>query len=138
MITSFKYMMTFSTQTGKTILTINSPECKKRERKTKLTAFLHLFELHQKLNHGSALRYSGSELLSLYNLYVSPLLGCTHVEAPRRLQEVMFDMGFCFYSPLCFNRNTFLSSRREMMPILSLIFSALFILFGTVIIQAFR
>lgn len=32
----------------------------------------------------------------------------------------------------------FLSSRREMMPILSLIFSALFILFGTVIIQAFR
>lgn len=33
---------------------------------------------------------------------------------------------------------SFLSSRREMMPILSLIFSALFILFGTVIIQAFR
>lgn len=32
----------------------------------------------------------------------------------------------------------FLCSRREMMPILSLIFSALFILFGTVIIQAFR
>lgn len=32
----------------------------------------------------------------------------------------------------------FFSSRREMMPILSLIFSALFILFGTVIIQAFR
>lgn len=28
--------------------------------------------------------------------------------------------------------------RREMMPLLSLIFSALFILFGTVIIQAFR
>lgn len=32
----------------------------------------------------------------------------------------------------------FLCSRREMMPILSLIFSALLILFGTVIIQAFR
>lgn len=29
-------------------------------------------------------------------------------------------------------------SRREMMPLLSLIFSALFILFGTVVIQAFR
>lgn len=28
--------------------------------------------------------------------------------------------------------------RREMMPLLSLIFSALFILFGTVVIQAFR
>ena len=28
--------------------------------------------------------------------------------------------------------------RREMMPLLSLVFSALFILFGTVIVQAFR
>lgn len=28
--------------------------------------------------------------------------------------------------------------RREMMPLLSLIFSALFILFGTVVVQAFR
>lgn len=30
------------------------------------------------------------------------------------------------------------SLRREMMPLLSLLFSALFILFGTVIVQAFR
>lgn len=34
--------------------------------------------------------------------------------------------------------NTAFASRREMMPLLSLIFSALFILFGTVIVQAFR
>jgi DnaJ family protein C protein 16 len=31
-----------------------------------------------------------------------------------------------------------LGFRREMTPLLSLIFSALFILFGTVIVQAFR
>lgn len=49
-------------------------------------------------------------------------------------------------TPVSGNFSTFLkiififfpTSRREMMPILSLIFSALFILFGTVIIQAFR
>lgn len=51
---------------------------------------------------------------------------------------LLVDMGCCVFSPACFKNNIFLSSRREMMPILSLIFSALFILFGTVIIQAFR
>lgn len=46
----------------------------------------------------------------------------------RGLKLLLFSLTECF----------FMSSRREMMPILSLIFSALFILFGTVIIQVFR
>lgn len=38
----------------------------------------------------------------------------------------------------CFTDTSLVVYRREMMPLLSLIFSALFILFGTVVIQAFR
>ncbi len=55
----------------------------------------------------------------------------------ERQQLLRWDLSAIF---LIFNALSYFHSfcRREMMPLLSLIFSALFILFGTVVIQAFR